>query len=88
MIDCLYTGPATDSIDCWWGERPPFKVATSILQQLVRMSDCPSPLLMSGCYALGSEDLLRRYLEEINERLSYIPAKAPQSLQDRVPEKG
>lgn len=57
MIDCLYTGPATDSIDCCMELEPAWTWYWRLF-----MSSVPRNL--------------------------YIPAKAPGSLQDRVPEKG
>jgi hypothetical protein len=57
MIDCLYTGPATDSIDCCMELEPAWTWYWRLF-----MSSVPRNL--------------------------YIPAKAPESLQDSLPEKG
>lgn len=57
MIDCLYTGPATDSIDI----------------QAIRIAN--------------DMNFINPILFECDDHWN-IPAKAPQSLKDRVPEKG
>jgi hypothetical protein len=64
MIDCLYTGPATDSIDCSMGLEPAW-------------------LLFLACTPL---DFINPRIFECDDRWN-VPAKTPQSLQDRVPEK-
>lgn len=35
MIDCLYTGQATDSQDCWWGEGYTTKTAPTALERVI-----------------------------------------------------
>lgn len=94
MIDCLYTGPATDSIDCCMGQEDPYERRRTIVQE----------------WHYGFCEYLKKSVAEVMDRLSPwevtridtqqtfggfadlfdvpVPAKAPQSLQDRVPEKG
>lgn len=90
MIDCLYTGPAHHLFDCWWGDRVrtyisvPWSSREEITEALneakdtaiVRIADMKEPL-----------DFINPRIFECDDNWN-IPAKAPGSLQDRLPEKG
>lgn len=86
MIDCLYTGPATDSIDCWWGDRVrsyisvPWHARDEIIESL---NKAEAQEIVPLAYDRDNPLVLPYEAFDWKK-----PAKAPESLQDILPEKG
>lgn len=82
MIDCLYTGPATDSIsiDCWWGTASyPYIHLREIPRE---QRETFGPFVTPKMYSMPPR-LLPHSAFDWKKRV-----KAPGSLQDSLPEKG